>query len=79
MARMIWTRQRRREVTNVAQIYPQRSGGDLGSDRTVGRATQEDREPRAIRCYQCGQPVEDYAEIETCPFCESDNMLGKQL
>jgi hypothetical protein len=38
---------------------------------------QEDAEPRAIRCRQCGQPIEDTSEISSCPGCDSDNFEGR--
>lgn len=70
---------KRARPTNVVEIYPSPSGGRRRRDRAPKHASAEDREPRAIRCYQCGQPIEDYAEIDACPFCDSDNMLGRKL
>ncbi len=39
----------------------------------------EDAETSAIRCAQCGLPIEDYTRISACPNCSSDNVLGAKL
>lgn len=65
------------KTDKVRSIYPTWSGGVRKSYATRGDAPDEDREPRAIACFQCGQPIEDFGSITECPFCESDNFLGK--
>ena len=75
--RVYYTRPGRALDPKVQELFPTYSGGVHRSDRTKERAAAEDREPRAIRCFQCGQPVEDYSAYVECPFCGSDNMLGK--
>jgi len=65
---------------NVTECFPSSTGGKRGPmhRRVVGdKIPAEDREPRAIRCYQCGCPIEDWAKYEECPSCGSDNVLGK--
>jgi rubrerythrin len=71
----------RRQAANVVELFPSRFGGRRGTTRTPGgeRATPEDREPRAISCYQCGFPIKDYAAVSACPACGSDNVTGKRL
>ena len=39
----------------------------------------EDAETRAVRCAQCGAPIEDHSAITECWNCGSDNILGRQL
>lgn len=64
---------------NVVECYPSEFGGVRHRYQTDARAPAEDREPRAYKCYQCGLPIEDVDEVSVCPFCGSDNILGRRL
>lgn len=70
----------RRDRWHGANIYPSQyaTSKRYPTDRArlVGVPASE-QEPRAIKCAQCGLPIEDYGKIRTCPFCSSDNFLGK--
>jgi rubrerythrin len=68
-------------VSGITEIYPSSfattkkyPGAFDGRKAPPGEA-----EPRAVKCAQCAFPIEDTAEIDACPFCESDNFLGRRL
>jgi len=42
-------------------------------------AVGEQIESRFVTCAQCAMPIEDYSAVSTCPFCETDNILGKKF
>jgi hypothetical protein len=71
----------RKKPANVVELYPSPYGGRSGGMRTPNsvHAAAEDREPRAISCFQCGFPIKDHAAVSACPACGSDNVTGKRL
>jgi rubrerythrin len=68
----------KRAKANVVELFPSRFGGRK-NHKTRGRVASEDREPRAISCFQCGFPITDHASVSACPACGSDNVTGKRL
>lgn len=45
----------------------------------VSGTARTDAETRAIKCAQCGAPIEDAGAINACWFCGSDNFYGRVL
>jgi rubrerythrin len=71
----------RRGRSGVMDIYPSeyattRKYPTLSGSQLV---PAENVEPGAIKCAQCGLPIEDHRAIATCPFCGSDNFLGRKF
>jgi rubrerythrin len=68
-------------VDGIEEEYPSQYAGSTKYPEPEDRRRPQpgEQEPRAIKCGQCGFPIEDYSEISACPFCESDNFLGRNL
>jgi hypothetical protein len=47
--------------------------------RVHNKGRGPDAEPRHIHCAQCGADIPDYANLQNCWHCGSDNFLGKIL
>lgn len=55
-------------VYATSQIYPNQHLGGSGTEA----------EPEALKCAQCGAPIEDALAISECWFCLSDNFRGRR-
>jgi hypothetical protein len=67
-----------RSLDNAIRLYPTPTGaGALGDypDHGDGVKPDNDNEDNT-RCKQCGWPISDARQVQTCPFCGSDNFEG---
>ncbi len=64
---------------NVRDVFPSQYASSTQHPMLAGEpdGAPEDSEPHAIKCAQCGLPIEDYTVLDTCPSCGSDNFLGR--
>src|SRR3990167_5862038 len=72
---------RRLPTPGMVERYPTPFAGSRKLKRMSRVAPQnpEDGYPRQLRCAQCGFPIADWAAIQRCPNCDSDNFVGKNL
>lgn len=74
------TRRRRKRAMGVFEIYPSEyapRGKRYGHPETREHARHgEDADTRAVRCAQCGAPIEDRTAQANCWLCGSDNFEG---
>jgi hypothetical protein len=64
---------------NVREIYPSRFATSRvypNESHTCKQPSPEDAETAAVKCAQCGAPIEDSNSISSCWNCGSDNFLG---
>ncbi len=67
--------------TNARQVYPTQFAVDSQGDEPRARhdlATAASERSKALRCRQCGSQIENPNARTTCPFCLSDNFLGRR-
>ena len=73
----------RKELPGAMRLYPSPYALDRNypswNEPQEARGKGEDAETRAIRCAQCGAPIEDRAAIANCWNCGSDNVVGRAL
>ena len=64
----------------VTQIYPSSFAGDTTYPADGPRpGAGEDAETDAVKCAQCGAPIESAAALNVCWNCGSDNFLGRKF
>lgn len=73
-----YARTTRGQGFKVKSCWPSPTGGAVRYDRRpAGKVAAEDLEPRAVSCFHCGYPIDDYAAIDACPLCGSTNVLNR--
>ena len=79
MGNVRWQRQSGKERWKFKETYPSQyaKSTKYPSEGDVVGVPASELEPRAIKCAQCGLPIEDHALIAACPSCGSDNFLGR--
>lgn len=85
MSIILWQRVGNHVPANVSgEVYPSahatgRFTPAQNASDSRDRVPASEAEPRAINCAQCGAHIEDYASLNACWHCESDNFLGREL
>lgn len=70
-----------RRMSGVRQIYPSSFATSrvYPNSDLMHQGAAEDAEAAAVKCAQCGAPIEDANDISACWHCTSDNFLGAAL